>query len=391
MQPLRNTIIEFVKNHGEDEELFLHDLEAIVEKEGDLVFPVLLNVLTQLEFSDLEAKGIWEEILKHRKKISQSLSRQVNLLTAICDYFLTVRKAFTYPKVVELKVFEEASHYSKCDYLTGLYNRGYFEEALQGEISRAKRYKTEFSLIFFDIDNFKRINDTVGHLGGDLALSKIADLIRTEKRGEDIAARYGGEELVLVLPSTSKSNAVIKAERIRQKISELPLSFGGINFSVTMSGGIATYPHDAITAEGIIECADQALYRSKASGKNQINLYSSDKRQYVRADFAGPVVINRLDNWLNYNQVSATGKDLSLSGMLFESSEVIEIGSRIQLQVPIPNPQNPTILLGTVVRLESLDPGYDIGVSFVQVRHKEQKEILDFLIKQSQFSVMESK
>ena len=124
IQPLRESIIGFMKNHGENEEMFLRDLEQIARSEGDLIFPVLLNVFTQLEFNQGEAKEIWKGILKHRKEMSDSFKRQVNLLTAICDYFLTVKKSFNYPKVVELNVFEEANHFSKCDSLTGLYNRG---------------------------------------------------------------------------------------------------------------------------------------------------------------------------------------------------------------------------------------------------------------------------
>jgi len=380
MQPLRKSIIEFMKNRGQDEEQFLCDLEKIAAKEGDLVFPVLLNVFTQLEFSDEEAKEIWEGILEHRKHMSASLSRQVNLLTSICDYFLTVKKAFTYPKVVELKVFEEANHYSKCDHLTGLYNRGYFEEALSNEISRAKRYGTEFSLLFMDIDNFKQVNDTVGHLAGDLALKKISKLLKSEKRAEDIAARYGGEELVLVLPETGKANALIKAERIRQRVEELALSLNGQSFNVTLSGGVATYPRDAETSTELIEAADKALYRAKSEGKNQIHLYSSDKRQFVRVDFAGPVSIHRLGQWVAQAQSSGTGKDLSLSGMLFESENSMELGTRLQLQVPIPSLESPIILIGTVVRVEALsDKIYDIGVSFVQIRGREQKEIVRFL------------
>ncbi|MCH7499327.1 MAG: diguanylate cyclase, partial [Nitrospinae bacterium] len=176
-QPLRESIIEFMKNHGQDEEKFLEELERIVLSEGDLVFPVLLNVFTQLDFNRDEAKGIWEGILKHRKEMSDSFKRQVNLLTAICDYFLTIKKSFHYPKVVELKVFEEANHFSKCDSLTGLYNRGYFEDSLNGEISRARRYQTEFSILFMDLDDFKSINDSMGHLAGDFVLKKVANLI----------------------------------------------------------------------------------------------------------------------------------------------------------------------------------------------------------------------
>jgi diguanylate cyclase (GGDEF)-like protein len=303
IKPRREPIIGFMNNYGPDEEKFLQELERMTQSEGDVIFPVLLNVFTQLDFDQVEAKGIWQGILKHRKEMSDSFKRQVNLLTAICDYFLTIKKSFNYPKVVELKVFEEANHFSKCDSLTGLYNRDYFEDSLSGEISRARRYDKEFSILFLDFDDFKKVSDTMGHLAGDYVLKKVANLIINEKREEDVVARYGGEELVVILPETNKVNTIIKAERIRKKIQDMSLIFDGKKIQVSASGGIATFPQDATEANKLIQCADQALYRAKAEGKNQICLYSIDKRQYVRVDFAGDVKVQPLGKWVGQNQV----------------------------------------------------------------------------------------
>jgi diguanylate cyclase (GGDEF)-like protein len=379
IKPLRESIIGFMNNYGPDEEKFLQELERMTQSEGDVIFPVLLNVFTQLDFDQMEAKGIWQGILKHRKEMSDSFKRQVNLLTAICDYFLTIKKSFNYPKVVELKVFEEANHFSKCDSLTGLYNRGYFEDSLSGEISRARRYDTEFSILFLDLDDFKKVNDTMGHLAGDYVLKKVANLIINEKREEDVVARYGGEELVVILPETNKVNTIIKAERIRKKIQDMSLIFDGKKIQVSASGGIATFPQDATEANKLIQCADQALYRAKAEGKNQICLYSIDKRQYVRVDFAGEVKVQPLGKWVGQNQVFGRGKDLSLSGILFQSENPMELGTKIQLEVPIPTKDNPIILVGTVVHVEIFEKYYDIGVSFVQLQGVDRRELSSFL------------
>lgn len=379
IKPLRESIIGFMNNYGPDEAKFLQELERMTQSEGDVIFPVLLNVFTQLDFDQVEAKGIWQGILKHRKEMSDSFKRQVNLLTAICDYFLTIKKSFNYPKVVELKVFEEANHFSKCDSLTGLYNRGYFEDSLSGEISRARRYDTEFSILFLDLDDFKKVNDTMGHLAGDYVLKKVANLIINEKREEDVVARYGGEELVVILPETNKVNTIIKAERIRKKIQDMSLIFDGKKIQVSASGGIATFPQDATEANKLIQCADQALYRAKAEGKNQICLYSIDKRQYVRVDFAGEVKVQPLGKWVGQNQVFGRGKDLSLSGILFQSEKPMELGTKIQLEVPIPTKDNPIIMVGTVVHVEIFENYYDVGVSFVQLQGVDRRELSSFL------------
>ncbi len=379
IKPLRESIIGFMNIYGADEEKFLQELERITQSEGDVIYPVLLNVFTQLDFAQVEAKEIWRGILKHRKEMSDSFKRQVNLLTAICDYFLTIKKSFNYPKVVELKVFEEANHFSKCDSLTGLYNRGYFEDSLTGEISRSRRYETEFSILFLDLDDFKKVNDTMGHLAGDYVLKKVANLIINEKREEDVVARYGGEELVVILPETNKVNTIIKAERIRKKIQDMSLVFDGKKIQITASGGIATFPQDAKEANKLIQCADQALYRAKAEGKNQICLYSIDKRQYVRVDFAGEVKVQPLGKWVGQNQLFGRGKDLSLSGILFQSENPLELGTKIQLEVPIPTKDNPIILIGTVVHVEVFEKYYDIGVSFVQLQGVDRRELSTFL------------
>jgi len=377
--PLRESIIGFMKNHGEDEEMFLKELEQIAKSEGDMIFPVLLNVFTQLDFSQDEAKDIWEGILKHRKEMSDSFKRQVNILTAICDYFLTIKKSFNYPKVVELKVFEEANHFSKCDSLTGLYNRGYFEDSLSGEISRARRYDTEFSILLLDLDDFKSVNDTMGHLAGDFVLKKVSNLIINEKREEDVVARYGGEELVVILPETNKVNTIIKAERIRKKIQDMSLLFDGKKFKISVSGGIATFPQDAVEANKLIQCADQALYRAKGEGKNRICLFSIDKRQYVRIDFAGKIKVQPLGKWVSQSQTFAKSRDLSLSGIMFESENPMAIGTKIQLEVPVPTKDNPIILVGTVARVEVFENHYDIGVSFVQLQGVDRRELSSFL------------
>lgn len=326
---------------------------------------------------------VWEDILRHHYKLNALVGRQVKLLTSMCDYLMSVKKSFKNPTVVELKLFEETNHHSKCDPMTGLFNRNYFTEALSSEISRSKRQQTEFSLIFLDLDNFKKINDQYGHLTGDTVLTRFSRLIKNEKRAEDTAARFGGEEMIILLPGTNKMNALVKADRIRQKIEEQKFEYEGHRFRVTVSGGIASYPLDAQLGQELIECSDKAMYRAKAGGKNRIELYSQDKRQYMRIDFSGPIKVQPLGHRTTpLNQFKVQSKDLSLTGMLFETNESLELGTRVQLSVPLDNPERPMIIIGTVIRLEKLDSfKYDVGISFVQMDLDDRNDIHNFFSK----------
>ena len=295
MQPLKNSLLRSLSEHSHDEARFLRDLNQLSEDEGDHVFPALLKLLTELDFEKDEAKGKWQDILAHQEQMRVCLGRQVGLLTAICDYFSSIDKFFHAPKLVEAEVFEKTAESSISDGLTGLYNRKYFDEALTNEINRTRRYGTAFSLLFFDLDNFKNVNDSMGHRAGDVVLKRVAELILTTKRGEDIAARYGGEEFVVILPETGKVKALVIAERIRMGAEELEMVSDGWKFRITLSGGLASFPEDAEDSSQLIQNADKAMYSAKAHGKNSIMLYSPEKRQFLRVDFMGEIDARPLD------------------------------------------------------------------------------------------------
>ncbi|PKL76300.1 MAG: hypothetical protein CVV27_10985 [Candidatus Melainabacteria bacterium HGW-Melainabacteria-1] len=160
------------------------------------------------------------------------------------------------------------------DGLSQLYVRRYFENRLRDEIRRAKRHPTIFSLMMIDIDHFKPINDTYGHPVGDEVIRKVSDVLRNSLRqGVDLPARYGGEEMGVLLTNTPQQGAVLVAERIRRAISEMEFEeFRGTRPlpQVTVSIGVATFPEQGDEFKSLLEAADQALYRAKGSGRNQV-------------------------------------------------------------------------------------------------------------------------
>jgi len=158
---------------------------------------------------------------------------------------------------------------SETDSLTGLFNRRTFLKKVENEAMRFKRSKKSFSLLFADIDFFKKINDTYGHAAGDEILINISNILNTEKREVDQVGRWGGEEFLLLLPETNIEGAVQHGNKIRELISEKPIMYEGQEIHITMSFGVSEYSED-INIEKTIDQADQRLYIAKNSGRNKV-------------------------------------------------------------------------------------------------------------------------
>lgn len=168
----------------------------------------------------------------------------------------------------------ELINLATLDGLTGVFNRREFTKRFKAELERAQRYQHACSLLMFDIDFFKKLNDTYGHQAGDEALKQVAALLKQEVRLSDQVARYGGEEFAVIMAETRKQDAVQLAERLRQKLEKLPVSTDqNQTIYVTASIGVSTFPADAQDAKTLLSAADQALYAAKHKGRNQVISY----------------------------------------------------------------------------------------------------------------------
>lgn len=165
----------------------------------------------------------------------------------------------------------ELTRLATLDELTGLFNRRFFLRRLQDEIERATRYRSPLSLLLLDVDHFKRVNDTYGHLVGDTVLATLADIIRATFRRTDVAARYGGEEFCALLTQTDLPGAEQVAERMRQAFAERPVELqDGTRLTVTCSAGVAEFGKDGGDGQTLLKVADARLYRAKAAGRNLV-------------------------------------------------------------------------------------------------------------------------
>ena len=169
---------------------------------------------------------------------------------------------------IENAYHEEIYRLTTIDGLTQIFNKRYFLDTLEREIARAHRYRRPLSLVMFDIDHFKKVNDEFGHLAGDQVLKTLALTIKSKIRREDLFARYGGEEFSIVLPEIDGLNSKPFAEKIRQLVEVTEFRFENAVIPVTISMGVATMDMDSTDPQALIKRADERLYEAKSSGRN---------------------------------------------------------------------------------------------------------------------------
>jgi diguanylate cyclase (GGDEF)-like protein len=171
---------------------------------------------------------------------------------------------------IENAYHEEIYRLTTIDGLTQIYNKRYFLETIEREIARSQRYRRSLSLVMFDIDHFKKINDNYGHLAGDYVLKHLASTVKTKIRREDLFARYGGEEFAIVLPEIDGPNSKAFAEKVRQLVEKQDFKFENTRIQVTISMGVGSIDDEHADAPTLIKQADEFLYEAKSAGRNRV-------------------------------------------------------------------------------------------------------------------------
>jgi len=176
------------------------------------------------------------------------------------------------------RLFQQVQHLAITDPLTNLNNRRYFFEAARRELERARRYQNSLSMIMLDIDHFKRVNDTYGHLAGDRILVAVAARCKEKLREVDLSARYGGEEFVFLLPETDLEGARQVAERLRAEVNDAPIDAGDKKISISVSLGVAELDEECVDLQALVRRADQALYVTKDTGRGKVTAWNAGMR-----------------------------------------------------------------------------------------------------------------
>ena len=372
----RKILHELLEGEGLSDEEWLARARGVREERGAALFSELLRTLTHLRFSEAEAEEKWRSLLEHRRLLSSRLGRDVGLRISVFDWFVNIDPRLKNPKVLEIAQFEKTEKSAMTDWLTGLYNRGAFRSSSLRELRRAQRYRQQISFIFFDLDDFKEVNDRHGHETGDLVLREASRLLKQSIRDVDMCARYGGEEFAVLLPETGRAGAAAVADRVRMAMLQ-EFAVGGRNdepLTVTISGGVAVYPEDGEDLGDLLRRADAALYRAKAEGKNRIVAQFIERRLAHRYGLTGRDVNLTVKRSGDVEPLSATARDISRTGFGLTVDEDIEVGQLVELSLAAAERSTKLEMTGRVVRRsESYGrqgrPGFDLGVGLERASH----------------------
>ena len=373
METVKHAVMACIRNCTPDVDL-ISSLNAVIKQEGKRACKIIMEMLAHRDFDIQVAFRHWEKIQLHQSELSGVLARPVSLQVAVCDYFHLIDKNTSYPTLIDIYEFEKIYNQARRDFLTGLYNRQEFDEAIRREIARATRHDRKLSLIFVDLDSLKKLNNQYGHLAGDKALQRLSQFISKSKRVEDVIFRYGGDEFVTLLPDTGKEEALLLAERFRRMVERRKISYDGHSLQVTISGGVAAFPEDAQDAVRLIQCADHALHVAKREGKNAILAYKKEARKFARLPFREKVNGTALLDKKNV-ALSGESKNLGHGGMLLENKFPVHVGSVVEISIVLDG--KAVTIMGEVVRTEPLaEDRFDIGVSFMQ-KQESARIVLD--------------
>ena len=356
----RGKLMRLLSDDHPDPGRWVGRLKSLSDLENTPVFATAVRFLFHLKVDDSEGEELLARVLEHRRGLIRDLGRDPGLRVAAMDYLSNIDRRYENPKIVEMQEYEETERSARTDTLTGLANLRVFRETLDAEIRRSRRYRWPVTVLMLDLDNFKAVNDSHGHVLGDVVLRRVGGIVRQAVRDADAACRVGGEEFAVVLPETARAGGYAVAERIRRRVErgfeDAPVE--GHDVRMTVSAGLAIFPEDALHADELIARADEALYGAKHAGRNRVCVHYREKRGALRFPVK-PGLAVRIGSAAG---PGARALNLSRTGMLLDAGLGLAVAERISLQL-----DEDLELSGHVVRVVA-DPNRparaQVGVAF---------------------------
>lgn len=377
-QIIKDTILSLLSEDEVNRQSLSAQIEALSGPPHEENFYAgLLELFIHLSVQEEEAREHWRRILENYNFLAKSLNRNVGLRVAIFDYFLNLNKALDNPILVEIHLFKETERLAMLDGLTGLFNRRYYDVNVSKEFRRAKRYNKDCTLLLLDLDNFKRINDTHGHIFGDTVLKNLAAMLIHTSREEDILCRYGGEEFILILPETAPSGALCYGERLRANLHNDPFFK---EYGITVSGGIASFPLAGDSPFEVLDIADKALYQAKDQGKDSIVIGIGDKRREKRYQKNLKISCQSLAlAFAQQSTVQTVTQDISFNGARIIVEVDYEIGDRLIINIE-KSPDETILVVGSVIwRRAGTGKAWEYGLKFSDLKTEQLKALGELL------------
>ncbi len=325
----RGKLMSLLSDDHPDPGRWINRLQSLSDLENTPVFASAVRFLFHLKVDEGEAEVLLGRVLGHRTALTGDLGRDPGLRVAAMDYLSNIERRYENPKIVEMDEFEATERSARTDALTGLGNRRVFHETLDAEIRRSRRYRWPVTVLMLDLDHFKDVNDSYGHMLGDLVLERVGGIVRHAVRDADAACRFGGEELAVVLPETAREGGYAVAERIRRRVENAfqgrPVE--GHDISMTISAGLATFPDDGLHADELLARADEALYGAKHAGRNRVCVHFREKRAALRFPVRPGTAVRLGDP----SGLGARAVNLSRTGVLLDASAGLSVADRVHL------------------------------------------------------------
>lgn len=328
-------INELISSEGSNDQKIIAGVESLAAVHGDEIFSRFFGLVVGKVFTAESSRKHWDSIVLLADKMVTAEFRGKGFFPALVHHFYHVERELESPRIHDALFFDNIMRSSVTDGLTGLYNQTYFKAQLSSAVTKARRNQDAFfSIILFDLDHFKKYNDTCGHLAGDRALKQVAAIIRGCLREYDIAARYGGEEFALLLPHADKTTAYKVAERIRRAVEAE--KFDGQELlpsgNLTISGGLACAIMNNLDAEMLINIADAEMYKAK-NRRNSIYPVEDDRRRCSRKNVKSLIEYATVEGSLFRPALSI---DISEHGLAFGTEDLFSPGASISLRFTRP-------------------------------------------------------
>lgn len=260
-------VVRWFAGEGDASDRRQQRLQRLQHERGDRLYSDLLFALFGQRYPRREALRAWNAIVEHRDELERVLKRNPGIVVAALDWVTNLQDDFSLGlSLIETGKLENMLERAVVDGLTGMYDHDTLMTLLEKEVERARRHAESIAVLMLDLDDFKQVNDELGHQKGDEVLARTADIMRATVRTMDMPGRYGGEEFAVILPETDIAAALQSAERLRCAVE------AGFerDIGLTVSVGAACFPQHAATVETLIRSADEALYQAKRAGKNRI-------------------------------------------------------------------------------------------------------------------------